>query len=300
KKKKKKKKKKEKGTTYFDKNLLFCDNYSVIKLSAAYSIKTKQHATSEMPNVYAIFFFCKWDFFYHVQYTMRQYKTGSDNSDSLLQPTASISSKKSHKQRKKDEKRVRRDSNASNHTNRSTSKGGTSSILNNLSKHRGVVYGKYTGNIDMAHCDFDVHHYQQLHSLTFNWRDHAYSLLQRHYPFVVDSIDRCFTRSSTMTDNKISGKEIQRGTESIRVAIWKCVQAFYGIRDDSYDYRNVSLFHSKKYNKTAISRFTCIQFLFFLPGQHFFGAKSEAFFEKNCMPSTKCDLSRPSPVGNQI
>ncbi|ETO36042.1 sestrin-like protein, partial [Reticulomyxa filosa] len=171
------------------------------------------------------------------------HKLGLDN----LRKPANRSEKRMRKHLKKQYRRQlnQKDGNYVGHSIGCLPSGGDKpskdTTMTNIPTHGGLIFGKYTDNIDMVHCDFDVHQFEQLNRVAFNWRDHAYSLLQRFCPFVIDHIDRCFSTAWTMANSTTTRKYSEPTSSSTYLAIWNCVQAFYGIHDDSYDYKNVNI-----------------------------------------------------------
>lgn len=104
-----------------------------------------------------------------------------------------------------------------------------------LKKYLGLTYE------GVRYTDFDVRSkdYKIFPIHEYNWKDHAFSLLNRFYAESADLLDQEFDHIYTMTDRQFN----QVGdvdTAIFRESIWYYVFRIYGMGNDYFDYRNVS------------------------------------------------------------
>jgi sestrin len=114
---------------------------------------------------------------------------------------------------------------------------------------------RYIGDSQFSYTDFDVKSkdYGLLSAQEYNWKEHAYTMLNRFYNGSADLLDREFEVIYNLTENKFHKVE-NIDTSAFRSAIWFYVHRLYGMLHDDFNYTNINRLlniNLKKYVKTV-------------------------------------------------
>ncbi|KAL0480423.1 hypothetical protein AKO1_011085 [Acrasis kona] len=114
---------------------------------------------------------------------------------------------------------------------------------------------RYVADAHLSYTDFDVRSkdYNLLSAQEYNWKDHAFTMLNRFYNGSADLLDMEFDLIYNLTEKKFN-KVTNIDTSAFRSAIWFYVHRLYGMMHDDFNYESTNLLlniNLKKYIKTV-------------------------------------------------